>query len=403
MGGLRPSRRPARRRRRRGAPPPRAAAPAARRHRPRRCAGRPRRRAHPAARSTCAPPTPTASACRSSSRTPRTGAATSSCPGTGIFLHNRGIGFSLEPGHPAELAPGRRPPHTLSPLLVTDPDGALAAVLGTMGGDSQPQVLLQLLARLLLHGQSPGRAVSAPRWTLGRDGTGFDTWTGSRPRPRRARGRGTGRMGDGPHRARPRRPPAAARRQRRPRPRHPGAPARHLRRRERRPRPVRRRRRPLIGAVRARCRAARGGTATTAPGRRPPRATLTEPTRTATADRTHQDRDQPGQHADRAATGAAGDHASGERGRALLEVGHRRLDLVRAADQRAHRHPLVVELLRERSRAGQVQQPLALSERVGAAWWRARPPAPARPPGGRRRPAWPGPASRPPRPTPSGR
>ena len=55
-------------------------------------------------------------------------------PGTGVFLHNRGIGFSLEAGHPAELAPGPRPPHTLAPALVTR-DGALHAVLGTMGGD----------------------------------------------------------------------------------------------------------------------------------------------------------------------------------------------------------------------------------------------------------------------------
>ena len=31
-------------------------------------------------------------------------------PETGIFLHDRGIGFRLDPGHPAELAPGRRPP-----------------------------------------------------------------------------------------------------------------------------------------------------------------------------------------------------------------------------------------------------------------------------------------------------
>ncbi len=102
-------------------------------------------------------------------------------PGTGIFLHNRGIGFSLEPGHPAEVAPGRRPPHTLSPLLVTRPDGELAGVLGTMGGDSQPQVLLQLLARLLHHGEEPGRAISAPRWVLAHHGTGFDTWTGGGP------------------------------------------------------------------------------------------------------------------------------------------------------------------------------------------------------------------------------
>jgi gamma-glutamyltranspeptidase/glutathione hydrolase len=94
-------------------------------------------------------------------------------PGTGIFLHDRGIGFSLRPGHPAELAPGRRPPHTLAPALVTR-RGRLHAVLGTMGGDLQPQVVLQLLARLLHSGQSPGRAVRSPRWSLG-DG-GFSSW-----------------------------------------------------------------------------------------------------------------------------------------------------------------------------------------------------------------------------------
>ena len=48
-------------------------------------------------------------------------------PATGVFLHNRGVGFSLVPGHPAELSPGRRPPHTLSPTLVTAADGALDA------------------------------------------------------------------------------------------------------------------------------------------------------------------------------------------------------------------------------------------------------------------------------------
>lgn len=97
-------------------------------------------------------------------------------PSTGIFLHNRGLGFSLEPGHPAEYGPGRRPPHTLSPALVTDPQGRLECVLGTMGGDSQPQVLLQLLARIHA-GQDAGTAVAAPRWALeGHGGGGFDTW-----------------------------------------------------------------------------------------------------------------------------------------------------------------------------------------------------------------------------------
>jgi gamma-glutamyltranspeptidase / glutathione hydrolase len=50
-----------------------------------------------------------------------------------------------------------------------------------MGGDAQPQILLQLVTRLLRHRQSPGPAVAAPRWTLRTpDGTGFDTWTSDR-------------------------------------------------------------------------------------------------------------------------------------------------------------------------------------------------------------------------------
>ncbi len=107
-------------------------------------------------------------------------------PATGVFLHDRGIGFTLGDGHPAMWAPGRRPPHTLSPALVTRPDGSLRAVLGTMGGDSQPQILVQLLARMLRHDQSPGRAVRAGRWVLGRraphgEHGGFDTWAGDGP------------------------------------------------------------------------------------------------------------------------------------------------------------------------------------------------------------------------------
>jgi gamma-glutamyltranspeptidase/glutathione hydrolase len=96
-------------------------------------------------------------------------------PGVRIFLQNRGIGFSLQPGHPAEYGPGRRPPHTLSPTAVTRPDGALAGVLGTMSGDSQPQILLQLLARWLHEGESPAAAVAAGRWALTAGG-GFETW-----------------------------------------------------------------------------------------------------------------------------------------------------------------------------------------------------------------------------------
>ena len=98
-------------------------------------------------------------------------------PSTGINLHNRGLGFSLEEGHPAEIAPGRRPPHTLSPALATNSDGSLAAVFGTMGGDGQPQILLQIATRLFLHGASPAAAINAGRWLLHGPVTGFDTWT----------------------------------------------------------------------------------------------------------------------------------------------------------------------------------------------------------------------------------
>lgn len=98
---------------------------------------------------------------------------------SGIFLHNRGIGFSLQAGHPAEWAPGVRPPHTLAPALVTTPGGRLRLVLGTMGGDGQPQFLLQLLARTLLGGEAPGPALDAGRWALGPGG--FTTWEGEGP------------------------------------------------------------------------------------------------------------------------------------------------------------------------------------------------------------------------------
>lgn len=98
-------------------------------------------------------------------------------PGTGVFLHNRGIGFSLEPGHSAEYGPGRRPPHTLSPALITRPDGSLRTVLGTMGGDAQPQIVLQMMSRLLASHCDPGEVVGRPRWVVeSRNSDGFNTW-----------------------------------------------------------------------------------------------------------------------------------------------------------------------------------------------------------------------------------
>jgi gamma-glutamyltranspeptidase/glutathione hydrolase len=100
-------------------------------------------------------------------------------PTTGVFLHNRGVGFSLVAGHPAEVAPGRRPPHTLSPMLVTGRDGALTHLVGAMGGDAQPQIIGQLLARLLRAGEDPAAAITAARLVLDAPSPGpFRLWWG---------------------------------------------------------------------------------------------------------------------------------------------------------------------------------------------------------------------------------
>ena len=83
----------------------------------------------------------------------------------GFFLHNRGAGFNLQPGHPNELAPGKRPLHTLSPTLWTK-DGRLELLLGTRGGSYQPQLLLQVAAHLLHRRLTPAEAQARPRWVI---------------------------------------------------------------------------------------------------------------------------------------------------------------------------------------------------------------------------------------------
>ena len=87
-------------------------------------------------------------------------------PGTGIVLQNRGAGFTLEAGHPNRIAGGKRPFHTLMPVLVTGPDNELVMTIGTPGGDGQSQSILQTLLPVLVHGVAPQRAVEARRPSL---------------------------------------------------------------------------------------------------------------------------------------------------------------------------------------------------------------------------------------------
>ncbi len=85
-------------------------------------------------------------------------------PETGVLLQNRGALFTMEKGHPNRVAPGKRPYHTLTPLLALREDGSLGFTLGTPGGDSQTQSLLQIMNNMILFGMSPQEAVEAPRF-----------------------------------------------------------------------------------------------------------------------------------------------------------------------------------------------------------------------------------------------
>ena len=86
---------------------------------------------------------------------------------TGIALHNRGSYFSLDPRHVNYLQPGKRTMHTLMPGMVLR-DGRPHMAVGTMGGDAQPQIHVQLLTGMLDFGLNPQQAISAPRWHSGR-------------------------------------------------------------------------------------------------------------------------------------------------------------------------------------------------------------------------------------------
>ena len=84
-------------------------------------------------------------------------------PGTGILLHNRGRGFSLDPNHVNRLEPGKRPYHTLHPAMVLK-DGRPHIVLGSPGADGQTQTVIQMIARILEFGADVQETVEAPRW-----------------------------------------------------------------------------------------------------------------------------------------------------------------------------------------------------------------------------------------------
>lgn len=84
-------------------------------------------------------------------------------PGTGIALQNRACGFSTQAGHPNQVAPGKRPFHTIIPGFLSEGDRPIGA-FGVMGGDMQPQGHLQVVSNVIDYGLNPQAALDAPRW-----------------------------------------------------------------------------------------------------------------------------------------------------------------------------------------------------------------------------------------------
>lgn len=81
---------------------------------------------------------------------------------TGIILHNWAAEFSLEPGHPNVIAPGKRPRHSILPSMLFKGDD-LVMSFGCMGANMQPQGQVQILLNMIDRGMNPQEAIDAPR------------------------------------------------------------------------------------------------------------------------------------------------------------------------------------------------------------------------------------------------
>jgi gamma-glutamyltranspeptidase / glutathione hydrolase len=84
-------------------------------------------------------------------------------PELGFPLGTRAQMFWLEEGHPASLAPGKRPRSTLTPTLALR-DGEPYLAWGSPGGDQQDQWITQFLLRHVHAGMNLQEAIDAPAW-----------------------------------------------------------------------------------------------------------------------------------------------------------------------------------------------------------------------------------------------
>lgn len=90
-------------------------------------------------------------------------------PGTGILFNNRMQGFTHHAHRVNSVAPGKRPAHTLCPVLVQR-NGRVRFALASPGGISQTLTNVQVINQLVDVGVDIASAVEAPRWCTTRSG-----------------------------------------------------------------------------------------------------------------------------------------------------------------------------------------------------------------------------------------
>lgn len=84
------------------------------------------------------------------------------CEQTGVTFHSRAKAFSLREGHANELAPRKRPMHTIIPGMAFKNDQAWLS-FGVMGGDYQPVGHAHLITNMIDFGMDPQAAIESPR------------------------------------------------------------------------------------------------------------------------------------------------------------------------------------------------------------------------------------------------
>ena len=91
-------------------------------------------------------------------------------PSTGIMMNNRMTGFRVDPNDPRNVAPRKRPSHTLNPVMVLK-DGKPKYLMTTPGGPGQTLSMVQVLSNLVDRRMELTSAIEYPRWSVGLDGS----------------------------------------------------------------------------------------------------------------------------------------------------------------------------------------------------------------------------------------